>query len=80
MAELKNCPFCGGKATVAFIGRKNYYNGSIKGFITVKCWFCEARVKGAFYHGEEIRIPLELTIGAEEASEAWNRRAGVGNG
>ena len=77
MAELKPCPFCGGKAEIAFIGSTNC-NGTTKGYIAARCRLCGARTKGAFYKGEEITVLLESTIGGELTEEAWNQRADNG--
>lgn len=67
MAELKPCPFCGGKAT-AF--KDNYDK------IAFMCEKCN------LYFGIELECGEELVDGwrakintAEEAVEAWNRRA-----
>ena len=73
MPELLPCPFCGGDAEIGFAGNQ-YVNGTWKGFIAAICERCKARATGFYYHGPEIEIPLEETVGAEKAARAWNRR------
>ena len=70
---LKPCPFCGGPAKIVFRGAR-YVSGYWKGYIVAQCRMCAASAKGAFYQGAEIKIPLEDTVGAEDAEIAWNRR------
>lgn len=67
MAELKPCPFCGGKAEI--------WHGSARDehicfdTISVLCFDCGARTR-------EIWIDDENKYRAErDAIEAWNRRA-----
>lgn len=67
--ELKPCPFCGGKAEIAFSG--DPWKG---GYIVARCKTCRAAAGSQYYRGEPIEIDLEETIGAEYAAEAWNRR------
>ena len=45
------------------------------GAIIVRCRTCAASAYGCFYNGEEIEIPLEITVGGGKATYAWNRRA-----
>lgn len=71
--KLKPCPFCGGEAEIAFSGATYL---CWKGYIVARCATCGASVKGAFYHGEEIEIALDETIGGAKAERAWNRRVG----
>lgn len=76
--KLKPCPFCGGKAEIAFSGAK-YINGTWKGYIVCRCVSCTASVRGPYYAGVEIESPLEETIGAYTAKDRWNRRVNDGN-
>lgn len=69
--KLKPCPFCGGEAILEFRGQYNSWKG---GAIIVRCQTCAASAYGCFYNGEEIEIPLEITVGGK-ATYAWNRRA-----
>ena len=67
MAELKPCPFCGGKA-----GARRGYD--VDGYITysIVCHKCGTGIFRA--------VPKEWVWDAytspSEAAEAWNRRAG----
>ena len=70
---LKDCPFCGGAAQIAFVGNQGQHNW--KGFIKAKCTVCGASAKGAYYHGEPIEISLDETVGGMLVAEAWNLRA-----
>lgn len=66
MAELKPCPFCGGKGRLI---KRPFSEWSGKGpyDFTVYCYDCGAGVRHSF--------PKE-----KEAVEAWNRRAGEQDG
>ena len=65
MAELKPCPFCGGKPSI--ISFKHTYSTFF--VYQVMCFSCHTQPK-FFGRG--------TTKG--KAIEAWNRRAGDGNG
>lgn len=67
--ELKECPFCGGKAEIMFSG--SYTNG---GYIVAQCTECGVRTKGVYYRGPVIEIPLEDTVGGEKVAKRWNER------
>lgn len=70
MADLKPCPFCGGRASL-----RNNYNTKHRGFyVYAKCDICGAQSKSFFsledpaeIQGEEIKA----------AAEAWNMRKGA---
>lgn len=69
MSELKKCPFCGGDAEVVSLGDPKH-----GAYIVCRCSTCHAAVKGAYYRGEIITIPLEETVGGEKVMKVWNRR------
>lgn len=61
MAELKPCPFCGGKA-VTRMECESRRTGRPYGTFYTECRSCGASVGFAF-------------VDAEDAEKAWNRRA-----
>ena len=73
MAELKPCPFCGGKAECyrTVVKSNGYYSDAV----AVRCTVCGARNGYVLFdarthpNGEEY----------EEAERAWNRRCEDGN-
>ena len=76
MAELKPCPFCGGKPYLETRHRA-FINAKTTRVAFVRCTECEARTQ---------RVPLtdfgctSYSFKAnEKAIEAWNRRAEDGN-
>jgi len=84
MAELKSCPFCGGKGHISsreirYIGRNYFGAKKIKIGVQIICGRCKAR--GGLATGEVIFASFqEQRKGFEplenEAIKAWNRRAG----
>ena len=78
MAELKPCPFCGGKAE--FITKTNNSSSTYVGIsFAIECSKCHARhpeaneiVKFGISNNGEI---VTIDDGRGKAIEAWNRRA-----
>ena len=75
MAELKPCPFCGGKAETH--NQPLYTEMGV----CVRCTKCNARsrfilyeCKFQFYHGEE-NVYITKERATNQAIEVWNRRA-----
>ena len=60
MAELKPCPFCGGKATLKHYASKELFRKQIQ-YAYAQCDTCDVRTK--------------LACTDAEASNVWNRRA-----
>ena len=71
MIELKNCPFCGGDATIDFNENKK----ARIWFTFIKCKTCNAQGKsfviGEYEELSEAKVKDTVT----RAAEAWNRRA-----
>lgn len=63
MAELKPCPFCGGKAVL-----EHDYDG--RGYSYIRCCGC-------FIKGNRFSVKFDKASD-DEAIEAWNRRASDG--
>lgn len=72
---LKPCPFCGNKVKPFFLGEEDW-KGREKGYISIRCFFCEATVTlpNISYYGPHIDIPLEETLGFEKVQAVWNER------
>ena len=69
MAELKPCPFCGGKAALR---EQPIY---IYTAIYAHCTCCKARVMESFSDAPNIDgVTLGREKATEKAIEAWNRR------
>lgn len=79
MSKLKPCPFCGGKATL--IQKLSGYKTNpvvVKNTFIVGCGECDIYTHGfesEIYQTTDGEVHINST-GAEEAIEAWNRRAG----
>lgn len=69
---LKNCPFCGGKAEITFIG-KEYSRWDYNGYVKAKCLICQTESRGFFIQGT-IKIPLKDTVAGYKAAKCWNTR------
>ena len=70
MIILKNCPCCGGEATL----HTNTYNGVFDSggtYVHVECDDCKLK-------GEALRTSLFKTIGTvkRQVTKAWNKREG----
>lgn len=61
--EIKNCPFCGGKAHDSF--SKNMRNGNE--YIVIRCEICGGQTK-PFYLGTDSDLAYRRVL------SAWNRR------
>lgn len=83
MAELKPCPFCGGKASLEHSGIekcRSRENGDLITNWRVRCPNCGTERKGGV---SEYVFALDETLvlkdphfdGRSKAIEAWNRRA-----
>ena len=66
MAELRRCPFCGGKVTMTYSSYDNMYHVYHRGMPII--WRCALK--------EPIDIEGEFVRSLSEAADAWNRRAG----
>ena len=64
MAELKPCPFCGGRAEIS----QGRYDGKDTSYVMCK----ECMAQGEFF------IVSTKYASDEKAIKAWNRRAGAG--
>lgn len=68
MLDLKNCPFCGGKAELSVRGMTAVSRATdLKYYAVVNCPSCEASVCGEATDDEDEAQPLAIA--------AWNRRA-----
>ena len=78
MAELKHCPFCGGKAV--FLTKNNRSTSSDVGFdFVIRCEKCRATTPASsdsvvFQLSDKGEI-VTIDDGRGKAIEAWNRRA-----
>ena len=71
MVDLKSCPFCGGKASLAMGFSSDGFHEIIT--YTIVCTVCDI---GIFLpHRPENERQWTAYKTAEEAAEAWNRRA-----
>ena len=83
MAELKPCPFCGGKASLEHSGidkTRSRDNGDLITTWRVWCSNCGTEQKGGvseyvFCKDETLRLMNPIFDGRKKAIEAWNRRA-----
>ena len=74
MAELKNCPFCNGKAWF-------WTKGTRYGFIAwVECETCGCKTKAVSTKLQVDDEGFEETTPATVIAASWNRRVGDGNG
>ena len=80
MNELKQCPFCGGKAEL--ICTSKGYNASrmFKSFL-VRCTGCQCRTitYDTYATITDMGEVIKDYDGAEKAITVWNRRAGGAN-
>lgn len=76
MIELKKCPFCGGEAEIRFSWKKTYGMYAWTGYVVAGCTCCTASVRGKYYAGHEIKIPLCETEDGIIAAMRWNNRNG----
>lgn len=81
--ELKPCPFCGGtklkiEQKTSSNGKWNYETKRIDKLVvvTVRCNKCHTRGPTTSMYAEKHDKPTQLL--AEQAIEAWNRRADNG--
>lgn len=73
MAELKPCPFCGGREVnydYRYVGRNRFREEAYITFL--KCDICGAQTKAMSFDGND-RDDREAT--EAKVMEAWNRRA-----
>lgn len=71
MAELKPCPFCGGKAYLEQRHRA-FINGVSTRVALVRCTNCEAR--SPRFELEDFGRTSHSSKANEKAIDAWNRR------
>lgn len=82
MKELKNCPFCGGKAELHRFGSGRSLGSREQPTVIRDKWMvscnhgcCKtAGFEDSIYHADSGEVVVEKN-GAELAVEAWNRRA-----
>lgn len=82
MAELKPCPFCGGKASLEHSGidkTRSKDNGDLITTWCVWCPNCGIKQRGGvseyiFCKDETLRLMNTMFDGRKKAIEAWNRR------
>ena len=82
MAELKPCPFCGGKAGIEQTAYGTTELNSCKLSFSIRCVKCGATAPTAYgYIAIKLAEDGELTAWHDDrtrAVEAWNRRADDG--
>ena len=76
MTELRNCPFCGGKAYFNLISMER--QAGVQSFeYEIKCKECSMKIPQtfytsfSFYANGEIKVTLDER---EKAIKAWNKR------
>ena len=82
MAELKPCPFCGGQSFLKKLDSSYSTHPTVikdkwKVECENKCCWTPAFSDEIYHDGSGVIVVAHN--GAEEAIEAWNRRAGDGN-
>ena len=76
MAELKPCPFCGGKANIREFAHGHSGAGEFTASYEVGCPKCKIVFRYDSRFVLENGIPKFKENGYEKCVEAWNRRAG----
>ena len=74
-AELKSCPFCGGKATIREYSTGHNGTGEFIASYRVGCDKCRIYFVKESIFVLENGYPKFITNGYEEAIEKWNRRS-----
>lgn len=74
MAELKPCPFCGGKAYIREYAHGHGGNGCFNASYECGCSNCKIAFKANSEFSLKNGYPVFSVNGYEKCVEAWNRR------